>query len=1052
MKKTLLLLLTALFAVNFVANACNVKVVLHDRDCNGWPTNSLTITYQDSENSNHDMSLSFSSGCQFTSATFDVKDGTDISWSFTGTSTDGFQKWFVVYYDLSSEENRADVTCYESETLTPGDNGNVHIDYQSINVPRTISVIATEGGTVSQSGSNVPGYQHAIQAIPNSGYKFAHWNYNAEGVIAMTSEYTFNVDKDNETYEAVFVAVNGELIGDGNEVMDTVYVPGYTYYTYSISQQIYTSDEVHAGLITSIALYNAGVEMEDEFIPHYDIYMLNVDGKDSFDDDDDWLSVDNEDLVFSGNVVLEYATWTVITLDNAFTLNQDNNLAIIIVSAAEPYDAGEEWGQQKCRVYETNNGLTQAICAYNDDDAYDPTDPSQISSSSEDVLLLSVKNQIILNYDYPTTYNIDVTVNPSIGGTVTGGGIYNEGSTCNLVATPTYNDDYKYRFRGWFDENDELITAEANYSFEVIEDRYITAKFFTNHWVCEDSYLFPDFVSMIAVISIDGDIQNNTMLEVGVFHGDTVRGSGLVAQYGTRYRIFMPIYGVIGHDISFRLYDHSLSMERDDLRCEQVYHIGQLPSSVGTMGNPYEIAFNSKYDVTATVNPEGVGTVSGTGSYFLNEQVTLTAIPSVGNYVFRNWELNGEVVTSNNPYTFLVVGDMAFVANFDYQESTTLPAGYTWWSTSVETNANSLAILKNGLSDKGMEIRAQNGAFVQYDEGEWYGTLGSINNEESYIIRTNANCNVVMTGQEADPLSHPITIHQSINNKDGFTWIGYPVSEQQSVSAAFATFTPTEEDQIWRKDGYIASYYDGVWYVNIPSIENSYMSPGLGYKYLSKSEQEKTLTYAAPSRGGSNGAEATENYYWNTNYYAYPENMSIIAIINVSDIEQRDENLELGAFVNGESRGRTKLINVNGRYYAMLMITGNNGDKVEFGLVDAENNRISMDCLNDITFEANSSVGSFNTPYEVSFTEMIDINRSKLNMYPNPVDRNSMFTLDLPVDETIKEVVITNTVGEVVRTTNSISRIEEGMPVAGVYMIKVVCRSGSVYNGKLIVK
>lgn len=1044
MKKTLLLLLTALFAVNFVANAqvstCPITVELYETASEGWESNRLNVEYVNADNETVIEQFYVATG-NIATYVINVADETQINMSLTGSGSTPYKKRS---FKLLFANN---IVLYSSPILEAGytdvvenmDCSSAEREYRIINLTSNINGAGVlKWGDEVTNTINVANFTYTtITAIANPGYVFENWTLN--GVIKSTSA-SYNLYADGDyTITANFTPIEGEYVGDHGSI-NSLYLPSNTYEYYSITQQIYTADEISSGVISGMGFYNDNDGTGD--VRYFAIYLKATD-KNVFDDNEDWISIEDATLVYDDEVDFSYANWSFISFDESFVLGENENLCVTIYdNTGDGHDVEDQYN---CRVYNTKNAVNQdiyqALYIYDDDLSLD--DIQDYTGT-----LVAKKNQIVLSY---STFNVNVSSSNNTYGTVTGGGEFAPGGSCTVEA----NANPGYDFVNWT-INGLQESTESQYTFTVNSSVDLVANFeahaITNHWVCEDSYLFPDFVSMIAVISIDGDIQNNTMLEVGAFHGDTVRGSGLVAQYGTRYRIFMPIYGVIGHDISFRLYDHSLSMERDDLRCEQVYHIGQLPSSVGTMGNPYEIAFNSKYDVTATVNPEGVGTVSGTGSYFLNEQVTLTAIPSVGNYVFRNWELNGEVVTSNNPYTFLVVGDMAFVANFDYQESTTLPAGYTWWSTSVETNANSFAMLKNGLSDKGMEIRAQNGAFVQYDEGEWYGTLGSINNEESYIIRTNANCNVVMTGQEADPLSHPITIHQSINNKDGFTWIGYPVSEQQSVSAAFATFTPTEEDQIWRKDGYIASYYDGVWYVNIPSIENSYMSPGLGYKYLSKSEQEKTLTYAAPSRGGSNGAEATENYYWNTNYYAYPENMSIIAIINVSDIEQRDENLELGAFVNGESRGRTKLINVNGRYYAMLMITGNNGDKVEFGLVDAENNRISMDCLNDITFEANSSVGSFNTPYEVSFTEMIDINRSKLNMYPNPVDRNSMFTLDLPVDETIKEVVITNTVGEVVRTTNSISRIEEGMPVAGVYMIKVVCHSGSVYNGKLIVK
>ena len=73
-------------------------------------------------------------------------------------------------------------------------------------------------------------------------------------------------------------------------------------------------------------------------------------------------------------------------------------------------------------------------------------------------------------------------------------------------------------------------------------------------------------------------------------------------------------------------------------------------------------------EIAATANPEESGTIAGAGTYFAGEICTLTATPSLG-YTFINWTENGEVVSTENPYTFTVSGDRVLVANFE--ESTT---------------------------------------------------------------------------------------------------------------------------------------------------------------------------------------------------------------------------------------------------------------------------------------------------------------------------------------------------------------------------------------------
>ena len=70
------------------------------------------------------------------------------------------------------------------------------------------------------------------------------------------------------------------------------------------------------------------------------------------------------------------------------------------------------------------------------------------------------------------TYTITVTITPTEGGTVTGAGSYNHGSTCTLEATPASG----YRFVGWYKADTEL-SGEPTYSFTVTESHSIEARF-----------------------------------------------------------------------------------------------------------------------------------------------------------------------------------------------------------------------------------------------------------------------------------------------------------------------------------------------------------------------------------------------------------------------------------------------------------------------------------------------------------------------------------------------------------------------------------------------
>ena len=68
-----------------------------------------------------------------------------------------------------------------------------------------------------------------------------------------------------------------------------------------------------------------------------------------------------------------------------------------------------------------------------------------------------------------------------------------------------------------------------------------------------------------------------------------------------------------------------------------------------------------KYNVTVTAEN---GTVTGAGAYEEGKTATLTATPAEG-YKFLNWTVGDSIVSTENPYSFVVTADIALVANFE---------------------------------------------------------------------------------------------------------------------------------------------------------------------------------------------------------------------------------------------------------------------------------------------------------------------------------------------------------------------------------------------------
>ena len=72
---------------------------------------------------------------------------------------------------------------------------------------------------------------------------------------------------------------------------------------------------------------------------------------------------------------------------------------------------------------------------------------------------------------------------------------------------------------------------------------------------------------------------------------------------------------------------------------------------------------STMYNVSAIVNPPGAGTISGTGFYAPNEVATLTAQP-IDECQFISWELEGQVISTDLEYSFVVTEDIQLTANF----------------------------------------------------------------------------------------------------------------------------------------------------------------------------------------------------------------------------------------------------------------------------------------------------------------------------------------------------------------------------------------------------
>ncbi len=581
------------------------------------------------------------------------------------------------------------------------------------------------------------------------------------------------------------------------------------------------------------------------------------------------------------------------------------------------------------------------------------------------------------------------------------------------------------------------------------------------------------------------------------------------------------------------------------------YYAMSCPTSIG----------GAIYEVNVTANPEAGGTVTGSGTYINGFTCTVTATENEG-FVFANWTVDGEEVSTAPEYTFRVSGDTDIVANFigyaphwtvvdnpeydslsligvlqingveqgtNYLEvaafsgdecrgrqlltyypeldrflvpmtikgqdndlitfdvydhllgeeteficlsdltfvsgetigstddpyiinfgiipGTIMQTGWNWFAPTVEGDGT-LEMLENSLGANGVMIKSHTDGFVMNYENNWVGNLESLSAEQMYMIKTNAPITAVLAGNQPDAASHAITIYPE------WTWLGYPSANAMSINDALSGFTAMDGDVLKTKQSF-SSYVDGQGWLGTLNTLN----PGEGLMYHSMRNTSVTLTYSTQGGRSELAPNITaENNHWIPDAFEYPDNLSVMAVVELDGSEIADDNYELAVFAGNKCLGSAKLVFMEpmNRYVAFLTVSGEEGNDLRFGLYDSNTGQEYLSDTDAETFTPNAVIGSLKEPRVVRFTEKDQINHElALKLYPNPVNRGAQFSLGFSSGKVGSMTVeIVDALGATVSAMQS-SRMPASIAApatAGVYMIKVCVDGKETYCRKLIVK
>lgn len=162
-----------------------------------------------------------------------------------------------------------------------------------------------------------------------------------------------------------------DIVTGAGSTTTSTYLPTYSFYKYSFTQQIYTAEEIGiAGAINAITFHNSGANRTRDV----DVY-LSYTNKNSFADGDDWEDMGAAVLVYTGS--LTFDAETTIPLGVPF---QYDGIQNIMLSIDDNNGAYESSPYVTCATYATSGA--QAIYKYNDATDYDPMDMSAVTGTT----------------------------------------------------------------------------------------------------------------------------------------------------------------------------------------------------------------------------------------------------------------------------------------------------------------------------------------------------------------------------------------------------------------------------------------------------------------------------------------------------------------------------------------------------------------------------------------------------------------------------------------------------------------------------------------------
>jgi hypothetical protein len=536
---------------------------------------------------------------------------------------------------------------------------------------------ATGGGEVTDDGGATVTERGVCWSTSHNPDVNDNYASNGTGM----GSYTVNMDEltaETTYYVRAYAKNTADLIGYGEEVsFQTAQVPSY-----SISV---SASPASGGSVTGGGTYNHGQSCTLKATPAsgYTFLCWTKGG----------VQVSTEtnytfDVTESGNYVASFTDQPL-----TFTINVSSNPSnggTAYVGSNPGTTQGTFTNGQSCTVHATaNSGYVFTNWTENG---------TVVSEEANYTFSVAGDRTLKANFTVSqNTYTINVSANPTNGGTVTGGGSFNQGQSCTVTATP----ETGFVFVKWT-ENGTKVSDDSSYTFTVSDNRTLVAQFQTL------SYTISATTNPSNAGSTTGsgtyDYGQSCTLKALPANGYTfVQWTKNGSQVSTQNPYIFNVtesgeYVAHFQTQSYTITTSSNPSDGGNTTGDGTYNHGQSCTLTATPANGFSFVkwtksgtqvstqnpftFNvtasgeyvahfqtQSYQVSVSANPNNGGVVSGGGNYNYGQSCTVTAIANAG-YEFSNWTEGGNPVSSSASYTFPVISNRTLVANFTLQSYT----------------------------------------------------------------------------------------------------------------------------------------------------------------------------------------------------------------------------------------------------------------------------------------------------------------------------------------------------------------------------------------------